>query len=56
MAIKYGIASKEEALAYWHHPILGARLKECVNLVLAVNGRSAFQVFGRPGRSVAIKG
>ena len=26
MAIRYGIASKEEALAYWQHPILGARL------------------------------
>ena len=48
MAIKYGIASKEEALAHWHHPILGVRLKECVELVLAVKGRSAFQILGTP--------
>ena len=48
MAIRYAIVSKEEAQAYWQHPILGARLKECVELVLAVKGRNAFQVFGTP--------
>ena len=37
-----------EAQAYWQHPILGARLKECVELVLAVKGKTAFQVFGTP--------
>ena len=40
--------SREVAQAYWQHPILGARLKECVELVLAVKGRSAFQIFGTP--------
>ena len=35
MAIKYAIASKEEAQAYWQHDVLGPRLKECVELVLA---------------------
>jgi uncharacterized protein (DUF1810 family) len=48
MAIKYEIASIEEAQAYWQHPILGVRLKECVELVLAVKGRTAFQIFGTP--------
>jgi uncharacterized protein (DUF1810 family) len=48
MAVKFGIASKEEALAYWRHPILGARLKECLELVLAVKGKTAFQIFGTP--------
>lgn len=44
----YGIASKAEAQAYWAHPLLGPRLKECTELVLAVEGRSAQQVFGPP--------
>jgi len=48
MAQYYGIASKEEALAYWQHPVLGARLRECVELVLAVTGKTAFQIFGSP--------
>jgi uncharacterized protein (DUF1810 family) len=48
MAIKYEIASVQEAQAYWQHPILGVRLKECVELVLAVKGKTAFQIFGTP--------
>ena len=48
MAIKYEIASIQEAQAYWQHPILGIRLKECVELVLAVKGKTAFQIFGTP--------
>jgi len=48
MALRYGIASREEAQAYWQHPVLGARLRECIELVLAVKGRTAFQIFGSP--------
>ena len=48
MAQHYGIASREEALAYWRHPVLGPRLKECTRLVLAVDGRTARQIFGTP--------
>ena len=48
MAIQYGIASQGEAGAYWQHPTLGARLKECVELVLAVKGKNAFLIFGTP--------
>ena len=48
MAQRYGIASKEEAQAYWQHPVLGARLRECIELVLAVKGKTAFQIFGSP--------
>lgn len=44
----FGIASKAEAEAYWHHALLGARLKECLELVLAVEGRTALQIFGSP--------
>jgi uncharacterized protein (DUF1810 family) len=47
-AQRFGIASKAEAEAYLRHPVLGARLKECCSLVLAVEGRSALQIFGSP--------
>jgi len=42
----YGLASRAEALAYWRHPLLGARLAECSTLVLNTRGRSAMQIFG----------
>jgi len=48
MARRYGIASSAEALAYWQHPLLGPRLRECTDLVLAVNGKTALQIFGAP--------
>ena len=48
MAVKYEIVSRQEAQAYWQHTILGARLKECVESVLAVKGKTAFQIFGTP--------
>jgi len=48
MAIKYEIATIQEGQAYWQHPILGVRLKECVELILAVKGKTAFQIFGTP--------
>jgi len=48
MAIKYGLASANEALGYWRHPVLGARLRECIDLVLAVEAKSAYDIFGRP--------
>ena len=44
----YGIASLAEAEAYMVHRVLGPRLVECTELVLAVEGRSATEVFGRP--------
>ena len=44
----YGIGSREEALAYLGHPALGARLRECVGLVLAVDGSGAHAIFGSP--------
>jgi uncharacterized protein (DUF1810 family) len=47
-AQKYAIASREEARAYLEHPLLGARLLECTQLVLAVQGRSAHAIFGSP--------
>lgn len=44
----YGLASAAEARAYWAHPLLGRRLAECTELVLAVDGRSAHEIFGSP--------
>jgi len=43
---RYSIGSLEEAVAYLEHPVLGARLRECVDAVNALEGRSARQVFG----------
>jgi uncharacterized protein (DUF1810 family) len=48
MAQRYGIASIDEARAYMAHPLLGPRLRECTERVLAVQGRSAHQIFGSP--------
>jgi uncharacterized protein (DUF1810 family) len=42
----YGISSAAEAGAYLRHPVLGERLRHCTNLVLALEGRSAHDVFG----------
>ena len=48
MARHFGIASRDEAVAYLAHPVLGPRLRDCVELVLAVRGRTAHEVFGSP--------
>ena len=44
----YGISSLDEARAYLAHEVLGPRLRECVRLVAAIEGRSAQQIFGSP--------
>ncbi len=46
MNVRYSIGSLEEAVAYLEHPLLGPRLRECVDAVNALDGRSAQQVFG----------
>ena len=45
---QYAIKSIEEAHAYSRHPVLGPRLLESVEAVLALDGRSARDVFGSP--------
>jgi uncharacterized protein (DUF1810 family) len=47
-ARRYGITGLEEARAYLAHPVLGQRLADCAGLVLAVEGRSAHDIFGSP--------
>jgi uncharacterized protein (DUF1810 family) len=44
----YAIQSSEEARQYLNHPVLGKRLIECTEAVLAVQGRSASAIFGSP--------
>ena len=46
MAQLYAIASASEARAYLAHPLLGPRLRECAEAVLAHPDRTAEQIFG----------
>lgn len=49
MSQKYAISSLDEARAYLAHPVLGHRLRQCVELALEVEeGRSAYTIFGSP--------
>ena len=48
LAWHFGLQSAAEARDYLAHPLLGARLRECVELVLAVPDRSAHEIFGSP--------
>ena len=45
---RFAIKGIEEATAYLDHPILGPRLVECAEAVVAVKGRSATEIFGSP--------
>jgi len=42
----FGISCPQEAAAYLQHPVLGPRLIECTQLVNAVEGGSAEDIFG----------
>jgi len=44
----YAIADLDEARAYLAHPLLGPRLVEAVEAILALPGRDANAVFGSP--------
>ena len=44
----FGIGSKDEAVAYRRHPVLGARLRECCKILLQVRDRTAHDIFGSP--------
>ena len=48
-ALHFGLRSREEALAYAGHALLGERLRHCTRLVLhAAPGRSAYEIFHSP--------
>ncbi len=44
----YAIKSLKEARQYLAHPVLGARLMECAEAVLVLQGRTASDIFGYP--------
>jgi len=46
MSERFSIVSLDEARAYLGHPILGARIHECVTAVLGTRGRTADEIFG----------
>jgi uncharacterized protein (DUF1810 family) len=48
MAQRFAIASREEAVAYLGHGLLGSRLRECTALVNAVEGRTIIEILGSP--------
>jgi len=48
MAQHYAIQNLAEARAYLAHPVLGARLRECCQAVMDVDGKSAHDIFGSP--------
>jgi uncharacterized protein (DUF1810 family) len=48
MAVRYAIASLDEARAYLEHPVLGARLRQCCDLLAAHEGKSIEEIMGWP--------
>jgi uncharacterized protein (DUF1810 family) len=48
MAQRFAIASRDEAVAYLEHGILGPRLRECTSLVNAVERRTIREILGSP--------
>ena len=48
LARKFAISSREEAVAYLEHPILGPRLIECATLVNLIEDRAIEQIFSYP--------
>ena len=48
MSQRYAIRTKAEARAYLTHPVLGARLNECVEAMLVHRDRTAHEILGSP--------
>lgn len=48
IAEKFAVSSLAEAQAYLAHPVLGARLRECTELVIAAAGRPIGDSLGYP--------
>jgi uncharacterized protein (DUF1810 family) len=47
-ARRYSIKTLEEARQYLSHPVLGKRLMECTEAVVALKGGSVSEIFGYP--------
>ena len=48
MSQRFALRSREEAVAYLGHGVLGPRLRECTALVNAVEGRTIHDILGSP--------
>ena len=48
MAQEYAIRSRDEAIAYLNHPVLGTRLQRCCEALLTHQGRRIEEVMGFP--------
>jgi len=48
MAQRYALRSREEAMAYLGHGVLGPRLRQCTALVNAIAGRTIREILGSP--------
>lgn len=48
MARRFAIRSRQEAVAYCEHAVLGARLIECTHLVCSVDRRTINDILGSP--------
>ena len=47
-AIQYGITDLDQARRYLRDPVLGPRLRACVEVVLPHSDKSALEIFGSP--------
>lgn len=48
MSKRYAISSQDEAKAFWEHPTLGFRLRECTESVIKLEDRTAEEIFSYP--------
>ena len=48
MASFYAIADLDEARRYLAHPVLGPRLVQCMDIINAIEGKTAHDIFGSP--------
>ena len=47
-SVFYAVKSLDEVRAYLAHPVLGTRLVECCETLLALEGLTAHEIFGSP--------
>lgn len=48
MAERYGITSVTEAREYLIHPVLGPRLKDCMEAIMPLQDRTLHEILGKP--------
>ncbi|MFO0869220.1 MAG: DUF1810 domain-containing protein [Pirellulales bacterium] len=48
MSRQFAIGSRAEAVAYLAHPVLGERLRECMEAASRIEGKTARDIFGSP--------